>query len=76
MHTAMETVQIPGLSIPYVLVQYERLILSQDSYCVNTGIYAVRQREIDNTIFAAERNCRFCQILRQVISFAIILPLF
>lgn len=35
------------------------------SNCVNSGIYAVRKREIDDSIFSTKWNCRFCKLLGQ-----------
>ena len=67
MHTSVETVKIPRLTVSYVLIQYKRLILSKDTYRINAGIDAVRKRKIDNTILAAKWNCRFCKLLGQCI---------
>ena len=36
MNAAIETVQIPGLSVSDILVQHKGLILSQDSYRINS----------------------------------------
>ena len=65
MNSSVKAVQVPGLSISDILIKYHRLILCQDSYCVNPRIYTVRQREVDNPVFSAKRNCRFCQFLSQ-----------
>ena len=50
-----------------VLVQYIGLILGENTNCVNTGIYTVGEREVNNTTLASERYCRLCQILDQCI---------
>ena len=36
MNSAVKAVQIPGLSISDIFIQYQRLILGQDTYCVNS----------------------------------------
>ena len=65
MDAAMQTVQVPGLAIADVLVQDEGLILGKDTDGINVGVNAVGQREIDDTIFTAERYCRFGELLGQ-----------
>ena len=67
MNTTVNTVKIPWLPVANIFIQNEWLILSQNTNCINTRIYTVRKREIDDTIFTAKRNCRFCQILGQSI---------
>ena len=63
MYATVETVKIPRLSVSNVLIQNKWLILGQNTNGINAGVYAVRQREVDNTVFSAERNCRFCKLL-------------
>jgi hypothetical protein len=65
MNTTIETVKVPRLSIADVLVENQWLILGQDTYGINTGIYAVGKRKVDDTILSAKRNCWFCQLLGQ-----------
>ena len=65
MDAAMQTVQVPGLAIADILVQDEGLILGKDTDGINVGVNAVGQREIDDTIFTAERYCRFGELLGQ-----------
>ena len=65
MDAAMQTVQVPGLAIADILVQDEGLILGKDTDGINVGVDAVGQREIDDTIFTAERYCRFGELLGQ-----------
>src|SRR5699024_10649703 len=48
MHTAVETVQIPRLSVSDVLIQYQWLILCQNTNRINSWIHAVRQRKVNN----------------------------
>ena len=36
MNSAVKAIQIPGLSISDIFIQYQRLILGQDTYCVNS----------------------------------------
>ena len=38
---------------------------NQNTYGINSGIYAVRKWEIDDSIFSAKWNCRFCKLLGQ-----------
>jgi len=70
MHTAMHLIQIPRLSIPDILIQYQRLILRQYSDGIHTRIGAIGERKINNTIFSAIRNCWFCHFLCQCIQTA------
>ena len=61
MDAAVLAGQIPWLAVTDVLVQYNGLILGEDTNCVNTGIYTVGEREVNNTTLASERYCRLCQ---------------
>jgi len=44
-----------------------RLVLGQDANPANTGIQTVRQREVDNPELAAEKHCRLCPPIRQLL---------
>ena len=36
MDTSVQAVQIPGLSVADVLIQDKRLVLGQDTHCINS----------------------------------------
>src|SRR4051812_2724246 len=55
-HTAVTTVEVPGTTDADVVVQGMRAILSKYGDVVETGVNAVAEREIDDSILAAERN--------------------
>ena len=59
MHTAVQTVQIPRLTVSDVRIEFQRSVLGQDSHCVDTGIDAVRQGKIDNAVFSSEGDSGF-----------------
>ena len=67
MDSPVETVKIPRLTVSDILIQHHRLVLGQNSHGINSGIYAVRKWEIDDSIFSAKWNCRFCKLLCQCI---------
>ena len=64
-NAAHVAVQIPRNSDTDVRVQTQRLILRQNTHGVNTGVDAVAEREVDNTVLSAERYCRLGDFLRQ-----------
>ena len=41
MDAAVEAIQIPGLSVPDILIEYHGLILGENAYCVNTRVDTV-----------------------------------
>ena len=49
-----------------MLDQGVRLILGQDEYLADAGVDAIRQREIDDAVFAAERRGRFGALVREL----------
>ena len=57
-YAAVAQVEVPRLAGTDIAIKLERLILRENTYSVNLRIGAVRQREIDDAILAAERNCR------------------
>jgi hypothetical protein len=63
MYAAVQAVQVPWLSVADVLVEQQRLVLRQDTDCVDAGINAVGEREINDAVLAAERNGGLCQLL-------------
>ncbi len=64
-YAGMHSVKIPRLTVAYVFVEDQRLILGQNSHSLNTGIYTVGQRKVNNTIFSAKGHGRlgklFCK---------------
>ena len=64
-HTAVQTVQIPGLTVTDVLVQLLGLVLRCDTNGVDIGVDAVGQREVHNAVLTAEGHRRFCRLLCQ-----------
>ena len=40
-------------------------VLDQDGNLAQTGVQAVAEREVDDAIFPAERNCRFRALIRE-----------
>ena len=69
-YAPVSAVKPPGLTVAYVFVEHQRLILRQHAYGVNTGIYAVGEREVDYSVLASVGNCRLCHLLRQRIQTA------
>ena len=67
MYAAVETVKVPGLAVSDVLIQHKGLILGQDADCIDSGVDTVGKGEIDDAVFPAKRNCRFCKLLCQSI---------
>ena len=59
MYAAVRSVEIPRLSVSNVFVEDKRLILRQNADGIDARVDAVRQREIDDTIFCPERHRRF-----------------
>ena len=64
-HTAVETVQVPGLTVANVLVQLLGLVLGRDTHGVDVGVHAVGQREVHDAVLTAKGHCRFCRFLCQ-----------
>ncbi len=64
-HAAVAAVEIPRLAVADILIQDQRLILGQHAHSVDPRVDAVGQRKINDPIFSAERNCRFCKVLGQ-----------
>ncbi len=65
MNTAVQTVQVPGLAVADILVEDQRLILSQDTNGVNIGIDTVGQRKVNDTVLSAEGYRRLGELLGQ-----------
>ena len=64
-HTAVQTVQIPRLTVTDVLVQLLGLVLCCDTDGVDIGVDAVGQREVHDAVLTAEGHRRFCRLLCQ-----------
>ena len=62
---ADQLVQIPRNSDADVRIELERHVLGQHAHGVNTGIDAVREREIDDAVLSAERHGRLCHLRGQ-----------
>ena len=65
LHTAMGTVQPPRLAVADILIQFQRLILGQNTHSIDLGVDTVGKRKIDDSVLSAEGNCRFRRILSQ-----------
>ena len=65
MCAAVLLVKIPRLTVADIIMKNERLILCENAYCVDTRVYAVGKREIDDPVFAAVRNGRLCHIVSE-----------
>ena len=70
MHAAVGAVESPGLTVAYVFIQHQRLILRQHAYCVDSGIYAVGEREVDYPVLSSVGDCRLRHLLGQCIQSA------
>ena len=65
LHAAVRIVQTPRLAVADVLIELQRLILGQNTHRIDLRVDTVGQREIDDTVFSAERHGRFGRVLRQ-----------
>ena len=65
MDAAVDAVEVPRLSVAYVIVQYQGLVLREHADRFNTGIDAVGEREIYDPVFSPVRDCRFRDTLCQ-----------
>ena len=61
-HTAVFLIQIPWNPNPDMLIQTQRLILCQHADGIHTGVNAVAQRKIDDTISPTVCNGRLCHL--------------
>ena len=64
-HAAVGGVEVPGLAAGNVAVELERAVLRQHADGVDAGVGAVREREVNDAVFAAEGNAGLCHVLRQ-----------
>ena len=62
-YTARLLVKVPCVTGAKISMKLQRTILSQYTNCSNTGISAIRKREIDNTILSTKWNCWLSNIL-------------
>ena len=58
-------VQIPGLAVADVIVEFQGLVLGEHPHGVNAGVDAVGQWEINDAVFAAEGHRRLGGVLRE-----------
>ena len=70
MGAAEVAVEIPRLAVANVVIQFQRLILGENTHGINAGIDTVGEREVNDAVFAAERNGRFCGVFSQYIQSA------
>ena len=70
MDAAGGTVQIPGLTAADVTIQLQGAILGQDAHGINPGVGTVGEREVDDTVLAAEGYRGFCHLAGQDIQSA------
>ncbi len=61
-YTACQLVQIPRNTNADMCIQLQRHILRQHSHGIHTGINAVAQGKIDDSIFTPKGNCRLCHL--------------
>jgi hypothetical protein len=64
-YTAVHPVQIPRFSDPYMMVQLKRTVLCKNTDGIDSGVYAITQRKINNPVFPAIQNSGFSKKLRQ-----------
>ena len=58
LHAAAVAVEVPRPAQADVVVERARVVLGQDDDVVDVGVDAVRQREVDDPVLAAERHGR------------------
>ena len=62
---ALIAVQIPRNADADMSIESQRLILGQDTDCVDSRIDAVAERKINDPVLSPERNGRLCNLRRQ-----------
>ena len=65
LHAALVSVEIPGPAKPDVVIERAGVVLRQDHDIVDVGVDAIRQGEVDDPVFATERNSGLCAHARQ-----------
>ncbi len=73
LHTAVVAVEVPRPAQPDVVVERARVVLGQDDDVIDIGVDAVRQREVDDPVLAAEGDGRLGPLLgqdRETLAFA------
>ena len=63
--SAVRAVEVPGLAVADVVIQLKGLVLGQDADRIDAGVYAVRQREVDDPVLSAEGDRRFGDLVGQ-----------
>ena len=61
-YTTNISVQVPRYTNSNMCIQFKRLILCQYTYCIDAGIDTVAQREIYDSVFSPEGDCRFSHL--------------
>ena len=64
-HAAVGVVEIPGLAVADVLIEFQGLVLGEDAHGVDVGIHAVGKGKVDDAVLTAKGNGRFGGVLRQ-----------
>ena len=62
---AVGVVEVPGLAVADVLIEFQRLVLGQNADGVDVGVDTVRQGKIDDAVLTAEGDGRLGGVLRQ-----------
>ena len=62
---ALGRVEVPRTAVADIPVQFQRLVLGQDTDRIDAGIAAVTQGEVDDAVFSAEQEARFSLIFGQ-----------
>ena len=65
MYTAVLAVKIPRLARANIIIKLKRLVLCKDTNGINTRIYTVRKRKINDTVFSAIGNGRLSNFTRK-----------
>ena len=63
-------VQVPGLAVADIIVEFQGLVLGEHPHSVDAGVDAVGQREINDAVLAAEGHRRLGGVLGQHIQAA------
>ena len=65
--TTVGLVQTPRLAVAYVFIQFQGLVLGQDTHGINSRVYTVGKWKVNYAIFSSKRNGGFCRLLCQVV---------
>ena len=64
-HSAVVAVKVPRLSVADVSIEFQRLVLGKDTYCVYARLRAVGQRKVNDTVLAAVGHGRLGDVARK-----------